>query len=321
MSRAHPREIPLARVDLDHPLVPAFLPLDPAPLMESIRAVGLLSAPWLRARGRGPWQVVAGRKRLLAAARLGWVRTPAFVLPGRTSETRCLLIYLHDDAFTRGFNLAEQAWLASRLLKGREPKAAARFLPLLGQPPSSRVLSRLLALAGLETPYQVLAAQGRLALSAAAVLAGWDAADRAAVRPVLESLPLTQSQQEEVLESLELLARREGAARAAILDRPGLRSHLEDPALTPPEKVRALRQDLARLVSPRLKAAEEAFAVALGEVGLKDHPRLRLAPPPAFEGADFRLEVKFQDAEELRGLLKELGRLSRKRQFLDLEGS
>jgi ParB family chromosome partitioning protein len=316
------RDLPLGRVDLDQPLVPAFLTPDLTGLADSLRAVGLLSPPWLRARVRGRFQVVAGQKRLLAAAQLGWKQAPAYCLPANVAHHHCLLVYLHDNAFTRGFNLSEQAWLASRLFKGRDRREiAAPFLPLLGQPPSARVVDRLLALAGLEGAFQVLAAQGRLALTAAAVLAGWGVEDRAAIRPVLEGLPLTQSQQEEILEGLELLARREGVAPAVIWHRLGLQSHLEDPTLTPPEKVRAVRRVLARMVSPRLSAAREAFAAALGKLGLRDHPRVRLAPPPAFEGDDFRLEVRFRDAQELRGLLKELERWSRTRHFLDLEGA
>jgi len=320
VSRAAPlRETPLARVDLGQPLVPAFRPLDLAPLMDSIRAVGLLSPPWLRRRGRDRWQVVAGGKRLQAAAQLGWDHAPAHLLPARTADSRCLLIYLHDNAFTRGFNLAEQAWLACRLFKDwNRREGAARFLPLLGQPASPRVLARLLALARLEGPFQVLAAQGRLALTAAAVLADWGPEGRAAVWPFLEGLPLSQSLQEEFLEGLELLARRQGVGPGKILGRLGLRPYLGDPCLTPPERVRAVRCELGRLVSPRLGAAQEAFAAALGRLGLKDHPRLRLAAPPAFEGDDFHLEVKFRDAAELKRLLEELTRLYQKDEFAKL---
>jgi len=281
--------------------------------------VGLLAPPWLRRRGRGRWQAVAGRKRLEALTQLGWERAPAYCLAANTAESHCLLVYLHDNAFTRGFNPAEQAWLASRLFQDRARReAAARFLPLLGLPPSSRVVDRLLALAGLDKPFQVLAAQGRLALTAAAVLAGWGAEDRAAVWPFLEGLPLSQSLQEEFLGGLELLGRREGVGPGEILRRLRLRQYLEDPALTPPERLRAVRRDLQRRSFPRLTAAQEAFAAALGRLGLRDHPRLRLKPPPALEGADFHLEVRFRDAGELRRLLDELTRLSGEEGFAKL---
>jgi ParB-like chromosome segregation protein Spo0J len=315
------REVPLARVDLDKLPLALSPPTDLTLLMDSIQAVGLLAPPWLRRRG-GRWEVVAGVKRLKALALLGWERVPARTLPARTPDSHCLLVYLYDNAFTRGFNLAEQAALASHLLDGWDRQTVvARFLPALGQPPSPRVLSRLVALANLEAPFLALAAQGRLALTAAAFLADWDPKDRAAVLPFLESLPLSQSLQEEFLEGLDLLARREGTVPGEILNLQELRQSLEDRSLTPPERVRAVRQALARRVSPRLTAAREAFAAALGKLGIREHPRLRLAPPAAFEGPDSRLEIKFRDATELQRLLEEMVRLTQNKDFLDLDSS
>ena len=107
------QEIPLAAVDLtDHTFVvpPAD---DFKPLIASIQEVGLLAPPWLRLRADGQWQVVAGLKRLLAAAGLGWERLPARTFPAAAPEAHCLLVALYDNAFTRGFNLREQAALAS----------------------------------------------------------------------------------------------------------------------------------------------------------------------------------------------------------------
>ena len=49
----------------------------------------------------------------------------------------------------------------------------------------------------------------------------------------------------------------------------------------------------------------------LQRLGLRHHPRVRLQPPPALEGPDFHLEIKFRDAGELQQLLDELIRLAR----------
>jgi hypothetical protein len=56
----------------------------------------------------------------------------------------------------------------------------------------------------------------------------------------------------------------------------------------------------------------------LGRLGLKGHPRVRLQPPPVFEGPDFHLEIKFRDPPELQGLLAEIARLSAQEEFSDL---
>ena len=304
------RDIPLNAVDLeDHAfVVPGG---DLTRLLSSLQEVGLLNPPCLRARPDERWQVVTGLKRLRAAAELGWQSLPARTLPTATPESHCLLVALYDNAFTRGFHLWEQAILARRLLDYWDrATVAARFLPYLGLPPSAAHLDRLLKVSTLEPPFQELCARGRLALTTASTLAQWPAADRAAAFPYLSDLPLSQSKQEQFLEDVEILARRDGVSAGEILCRQPLTQLLHDPKLNPKVRAEAVRQLLRRWVNPRLSAALAAFQEALGRLGLKGHSRIQLQPPPAFEGPDFHLEIKFRDVPELKNLLEEIARLT-----------
>jgi hypothetical protein len=313
------REIPLARVDLDvHPYRIAKKE-ELSRLQESLAAVGLLSFPRVQSLESGWWRVVTGWKRLKAAAQLGWRKIPAVILGPQTPEAHLLLLYLHDNAFTRAFNPLEQALLASRLLSHWDRETLiAKGLPLLGLPPAPAHLDRLLAVARLETPWQELVAQEHLALTAAARLAAWDPADRLAALPFLADLPLSQSKQEEFLAGVEILARRKGVAGAAILRKQELQRDLQDPALNPQERAEAVRRLLNDWVSPRFQAARRKFTAGLDRLGLKHHPRLRLKEPPAFEGPDFELSLKFKDNRELQELLQELARLANLPEFEDL---
>jgi ParB-like chromosome segregation protein Spo0J len=313
------REISLTRVDLDtHPFKIAKAE-DLGQLKESLATVGLLSLPRVQSVKRGWWQAITGWKRLKAAAQLGWRKIPAVVLDPDTSEAHLLLLYLHDNAFSRAFNPLEQALLASRLLAHWDREALVRkCLPLLGLPPAAAHLDRLLAVARLETPWQELVAQETLALTAAARLAAWDPADRAAALPFLASLPLSQSKQEEFVAGVEILARREGISPAGILHRKELQQNLGNTTLSPKERTEAIRRQLKEWVAPRFSAAQKVFAAGLDRLGLKHHPRVRLSAPPAFEGPDFHLEIKFQDANELEKYLEELSRMVKEEQFLKL---
>jgi ParB-like chromosome segregation protein Spo0J len=313
------QEIPLAAVDLEDCALTGASPGNLERLTASIREVGLLAPPWLRRRSGGRFQPLAGYKRLLAVKQLGWEVVPARVLPGSTPESLGLLVSLYDNAFTRGFTLKEQAVFARRLVAFHDPETvAARYLPYLGLPPSPAHLDRLLKLAALEAPFQQLAAASRLALTAGAFLAEWGSADRAAALPFLETLPLSQSKQEEFLEAVDTLARREGSAPQAVLSREELQQFLSEAVGTPQARAEGMRRLLKRRLAPRFSAAQEAFQAALNRLGLKRHPRLRLMAPPAFEGPDFRLEINFRDAPELRELLSELARLTREEEFSEL---
>jgi ParB-like chromosome segregation protein Spo0J len=310
-------EIPLARVDLDgHPFRRFAEGEDLARLQESLGTVGLLAYPRVQSLEKGRYRPVTGWRRLQAAARLGWQEIPAIILPPETPETHRLLLYLHDNAFTRPFNPLEQALLASRLLKYWDRDTlVAKGLPLLGLPPAPAHLDRLLAAARLEDPWQELVAQERLALTAAARLAAWKPLQRSAALPFLANLPLSQSKQEEFLAAVEILARREGVPLAAILNREELQQVLQDSAASPQARAEAVRRLLSGWVSPRFQAARRAFAAGLDRLGLKHHPRLRLQEPPAFEGPDFEISLKFKDNQELKHLIDELARLSGSPEF------
>jgi ParB/RepB/Spo0J family partition protein len=314
------QEIPLAQILLSEAAWGLAAAPDLDRLLASLQEVGLLNPIWVRPRpGEARYQVITGARRLQAAAQLGWLKITARVAPGDAPDFFCLLVHLFDNAFTRGFNLREQASLAARLLEHCDRETvAARYLPYLGLPPSMAHLERLVKAAGLEAPWQQLAAQGRLCLSAAARLAAWDPEGRAAAWPFLDSLRLSQSKQEEFLDQVDLLARREGVSWSAVLARDDLHRALADSHRTPQERTMTVRRLLYRWVYPRLSAARETFETALARLGFLRTSRLRLHPPAAFEGPDYHLEIKFRDAPELQQLLTEIVRLARQEEFADL---
>jgi ParB-like chromosome segregation protein Spo0J len=309
------QEVPLAQIDF--PEVAAEVAAAPNRLAASLREVGLINPPWLQAqRGGDRFGVVTGTRRLQAAADLGWQEITVRLVPADRPDLYCLLVHVMDNAFSREFNLREQADLAVRLLSHADRETvAAKYLPYLGLPPSQAFLSRLIKTAGLEAPWQQLAACGRLALSAAARLADWDPEARAAAWPFWDSLRLSQSKQEELLDRVAILARREGISPVAVLARDELRRALTEPDRTPQERVQAVRRHLYTQVHPRLSAAREAFETALARLGWKRSPRLCLHPPEVFEGPDFQLEIKFRDASELQELLAEIARLTQAEGF------
>jgi hypothetical protein len=305
------QEIPLSKINFEaHPFC-LVKGEEVARLGESLAAVGLLNLPRVQSGPDARWRPVTGWKRLLAAAGLGWPAVPAVVLAPETPEAHLLLLYLHDNAFARPFSPLEQALLAARLLAYWERDTlVAKGLPLLGLPPSPAHLDRLLAAASLERPWLELVAEGRLALTIAPRLAAWDPAARRAALPFLSTLPWSQSKQEEFLAGVEILARREGLALTEILGKEELQEHLEDAGGNARERAEAVRRLLHDWVSPRFSAAKKSFTAGLDRLGLKGHPRLRLAEPPAFEGPDFELTLKFTDHREFQELLQELARLA-----------
>ena len=290
------QEVPLAQIDLAEAAGEMMAAPARERLAASLREVGLINPPWLRRRPGGQrFRVVTGARRLQAAADLGWQVITARLVPEDTPDFYCLLVHVMDNAFTRGFNLREQAALAVRLLGHCDRETvAARYLPYLGLPPSQAHLARLVKTAGLEAPWQEMAAAGRLALTAAARLADWDPEARAAAWPFLDSLRLSQSKQEELLDQVAILARREGLSPAAVLARDELRDTLADPDRTPQERAAMVRRQMHRWVSPRLTGAREAFETALARLGGRASPGCASTRPPPLKAPIFSWKSNFR---------------------------
>ena len=113
------QQVPLAQIDLPEPAAEMAANPELERLRASLLAVGLINPPWLKRKPGGlRLGVVTGARRLQAAAALGWQEITARLVPADTSDLYCLLVHVMDNAFTRGFNLREQAGLAVRLLNG-----------------------------------------------------------------------------------------------------------------------------------------------------------------------------------------------------------
>ena len=112
------QEVPLAQIDLPEAAAEMAAAPDLDRLAASLLAVGLINPPWLKPQPGGHrFGVVTGARRLQAAADLGWQEITVRLVPAGTPDFYCLLVHVMDNAFTREFNLREQADLAVRLLE------------------------------------------------------------------------------------------------------------------------------------------------------------------------------------------------------------
>ncbi|MGA2228799.1 MAG: hypothetical protein ABSH41_30555, partial [Syntrophobacteraceae bacterium] len=64
---------------------------------------------------------------------------------------------------------------------------------------------------------------------------------------------------------------------------------------------------LAELRHPRLSASQKRFQREIASLGLP--PSVRIIPPPAFEGNNWKMELSFTGPEELRKVIDSAGSL------------
>lgn len=272
-------------------------------LQTSLEAVGLLFPPWVWAQADDRYLVVDGFKRLQWARQRGLDPVPCLVLPNTCRYEQVLLLRAEGKLHGPPLNGAEKAqllYLTSRGLPSGE--FFDRFLPALRIAPRAEVVHQwcLLAKAGEEFLGAVAAEE--MSERAALRLVLWTEAERASMVAILKELRCSASIQMEIIERVTEIALGCNREKLEVLTDPQLKSLLADQELNHRQKTQLLREFLNRLRFPRLRKREERFARELAAVSLPQ--RVRILPPPAFEGEDWRLEVLFSSALELQLLLK-----------------
>jgi ParB family transcriptional regulator, chromosome partitioning protein len=309
-------QIRLAEVDSQDQTFVVSFGFDLSRLQASVQTLGLLSPALVRRRQDGNYQIICGYQRFLVLEQLHRTEMPALVAPEETPAAWCLEAAFQDNVCGRGFNPMEAARMIEKLLQHFDPETVRRrYLPLLGLPPSRQQLQKAACLLALEAPWQELAARHRLTPEAAVLVSQWAGPDREAVLPWFQSLRLSYSNQLELFEYLTTLSRRAGNPPAQWLKRPELDNLWADPVLTPAEKTGRLWETLRRWCYPRASEAKEQFQHHLKALKLYQHPTIRLEPPPAFEDASFRLELRFQDRSQLARQLQQLQEVLEQQDF------
>jgi ParB family transcriptional regulator, chromosome partitioning protein len=300
-------QIKIAEVDFTDLSFVVSFGFELAPLTASVQELGLLSRPLLRRRQDGQFQIVCGYQRTLVLAQLGWREVPARLVPADKPDVWCLLASLHDNISSRNYNPMEAGLMIARLWHYLpEDAVRTKYLPLLGLPPSRQQFQRLLALNTLEKPWQELVARSRLSPEAGEVLSQWTPPDRSAILPWFQSLHLSFSKQLEFLGYLTTLSRRAGNSPKDWLERPELLDLLADQARSKSEKGEWVWKKLRTWCFPRSSQIQQQFQHYLKALKLYQHPEMRLIPPPAFEDASYRLELRFQDRNQLARQLQQV---------------
>jgi ParB family chromosome partitioning protein len=98
---------------------------------------------------------------------------------------------------------------------------------------------------------------------------------------------------------------RDGKGRAEVIENEGVREILASKELNHRQKTQALRNLLAELRYPRLSSRQKRFRLEVEALGLP--PQVRIIPPPAFEGNNWKMELSFTGPEELRQNLHAAG--------------
>ncbi len=266
-------------------------------LCQSLAREGLVHPPLLAAGDNG-LVIVCGRRRLEAARELwGSGGKCRVLLTAGVAPAVLFRFAFWENVGHRQFNVVETADIFAALEK-LFPPAIVRdeFLGSLQVPPREKFFRRCRAIAGMTADLRQALAAGLLEGETAALLAVWPEAERRELLSLATELRLNRNRLKEIVHLAVDLAGRDGITPGEVLRR------RRQAAASWPVSAAEFRQGLWQELHPCQTAAAERFAA--WQQALRLPPGMDLQPPPAFEGNEYRLEIRFSNLSQWRAARK-----------------
>jgi len=276
---------------------------DTTPLVDSISRIGLINPPILIEKGEGrdeiKFTVVTGFRRIVALKALHVERLSCRILPSETSPLECLLMNLYDNLTVRELNPVETGMALTRLMELLPKEEVVKsFMPLLNLPSHLDKLHLFIRIEkDLETPAKNLLANGDMSMKATKLLLEMDSTARKRFCRFFSIIKFSKNQQTQFIDFVSDLSHIENNAISGLLEDYALTDIRDDEHMNNPQKARSLIKVLRSRRVPRLVKAEKGFRRMVEK--LKLPAGHHIAPPPFFEGPDYRLEISFRNGEDL----------------------
>jgi hypothetical protein len=270
----------------------------PEDLAASFAISGIIHPPILLQTQQGHYDVVCGRKRLLAIESL--FRKKSFccrLLQQDTSIEEILVIIIEDQFCQGGLNIMEQAGCMA-LCNAQLPDEISQqqFLATLPKGRITKGTHFLLALNQLMPTIQRKIFSNVLSEKIAASLCNFTEQDQYLVLDIIEQLQIGGNNQRKLLDRLIDLTRRDHITLATLLRRTKLQSILSDSELQGGQKGRAFLEEIYRMSHPLFSEAEISFEDVIRKMALPGN--WHVAPARSFETDEVFLTIRYSTLEE-----------------------
>jgi len=277
-------------------------------IMDSIRKVNLINPVILKKNcdTDRKYVVVCGYQRILAYQKLGWESIEAKVIDGFCDE-EILLLVLHDNLFSRGFNEIEKAVVIKKFMDigYSYDRLISDITPLLGIPPNIKIIDKYISTLSLDSEIKKSVANGELELEKVFLLVALDEADKEIVFRVLfkESSSNINEAKETIrnLLDLKLIKKQE---IAEMLSTKEVTNILLDSRFNKRQKGERIFKFIKYMRYPVISEQEDKFSALCGELGMDNDVRVNHSK--YFEGDEIRITIKSSNEEKLKANLEKL---------------
>lgn len=278
-------------------------------LSDSIDRIGMVQAP-IVIKKEAHYRIISGFRRVAACRRLGHRRILCRLLAPETSVRNQAELAIAENAWQRPLNLMEKARAVALLEKTEmDPDRLTKLAEPLGLVENPKMIGKLSCLTRLPMLIQRAVESESLGLAMAMALGALEPEDARKILDLFQTFRFGLNRQRELLELIREIANRESVSIREVLASDDVVDILNRTDQDRPARGGALRRCLKKRRYPALTQAETAFNRLEKELALG--PRVRLTPPPYFEGATFQLVLSFDTLEELNDHQQNLLTMSR----------
>ena len=275
---------------------------------DSIRKVGLINPPILKKNPdtEETYSVICGYQRILACKKLGQLSIDARVIDGPNDEETLLLV-LHDNLASRGFNEIEKGIVLKKFLDigYSYDRLAAEITLLLEIPPNKNIIEKYLSVLRLDNEIKQSIARSELELERAFLLITLDDAEREVVYRFLfkESITNTNEAKEPIRNLLDLKLIKKMEMEELLLS-DEISHIISDNKSNKRQKGEKLCSLIKSMRYPSIRMKEDEFDKSCRELKLDNDVRVNHSR--YFEGDEIRITLKAFNEEKLGGNLERL---------------
>ena len=275
---------------------------------ESIRRVGLINPVILKKRvdADGAYTVICGYQRIRACLELGCERIEA-TIRDCLNEEKLLLLVLHDNIFSRGFNEIEKVIVLRKFLDigFTYDRVMAEIAPLLEIPPKKNIIDKYLSILRLDNEIKQSVAKSELELERAFLLITLDDVERDVVYRFLfrESITNINEAKETIRNLLDLKLIRQ-LEISEILSSSEISHILSDSKSNKRQKGEKICRLIKSMRYPSISAKEDEFDKLCRAMRLDNDVRINHSR--YFEGDEIRITLKASNEEKLGNNLERL---------------
>lgn len=279
-----------------HPFLPTSIPDD---LVLSFKELGILQPPILYEQSGGQYEILSGRRRILAAREICHL-TECFclVVPHTTPPHEVFSLLFESHRFSSPFSPMETAYFLSIGLQYLSlAELAQTFLLKMTGKSSVSILRKFLQLLLLEKEIQQLVHSLFITESMALDLLKISPEDRSRLSRLFRDFQLGGGKQKRLFMLLRDICQRKKTSISIFLERQEIAEILRHREMNNPQKIQKLLSLLQQMATPSYQADEDSFRLQISQLKLPEFCEVQHSQ--AFETDEVFLSIRFRGMEQL----------------------